>query len=155
GAIAGGPLSGDIAPLYVGHALDGPGGGRYRRPFVVMLAAPVGDTRRFPRALVIGALLLAPVVLLGWTVIGPRPLGSDYLHYPISGPRSRRFYPGGGLEPMWYPHQTGGIPIGGLFYGQYFHLPAWILSQLPGFWNGELLRWLAVRHLLLLALAQA
>src|SRR5262244_3068902 len=59
GAIAGGPLSGDIAPLYVGHALDGPGGGRYRRPFVVMLAAPVGDTRRFPRALVIGALLLA------------------------------------------------------------------------------------------------
>lgn len=120
-----------------------------------MLAARVGDVRRFSRALVVGGVLLAPLAFLGWTVIGHRTVGNDYLHYPVQGPMSLRFYTGEGLEPMWYPHQTGGVPVGGLFYGQYFHLPAWITSQQSVFWGGDLLRWVALRHLLLLALAQA
>src|SRR5262245_3542884 len=55
---------------------------------------------------------------------------------------------------MWYPHQTGGIPVGGLFFGQYFNLPAWITDRVRVLWGGDLLRWVALRHLLLLALAQ-
>lgn len=101
------------------------------------------------------ALLLAPVVFLGWTVLGPLTLGKDYLHYNVRVPETLRFYTGEGLEPMWYPHQTGGIPVGGLFYGQYFHLPAWLTSRVPGFWKGDALRVLATRHLLLFLVAQA
>jgi hypothetical protein len=112
------------------------------------------DLRRFPLALETAGALLAPFLFLGWTVFSAETLGNDYLHYPVNGPMSLRFYTGEGLEPMWYPHQTGGIPVGGLFFGQYFNLPAWITAQLPGFWNGDLFRWLALRHLLLLALAQ-
>lgn len=104
---------------------------------------------------VVWGLLLPPLVFLGWTVVGPLTLGNDYLHYNVRVPQTLRFYTGEGLEPMWYPHQTGGIPVGGLFYGQYFHLPAWISSRVPAFWQGDALRVLAARHLLLLVLAQA
>ncbi len=104
---------------------------------------------------VVWGLLLPPVVFLGWTVLGPNTLGNDYLHYNVRVPQTLRFYTGESLEPMWYPHQTGGIPVGGLFYGQYFHLPAWISSRVPAFWRGDALRVLAARHLLLFGLAQA
>jgi hypothetical protein len=66
-----------------------------------------------------------------------------------------RFMTAQGLEPMWYPHLTGGFPIGGLFFAQYFHAPAWITAHLPGFWSGEALRLVSVRHLLLLAAGHA
>ena len=88
-------------------------------------------------------------------VAGPFTLGNDYLFYPVQGAQSFRFLTGEGLEPMWYPHATGGLPIGGLFFAQYFHLPAWLTSYAPGFWAGEALRWISLRHLLLLAAAQA
>ena len=102
----------------------------------------------------LGALVLPPLVFLGWMVVGPLTLGNDYLVYPVQGAQSLRFLTGEGLEPMWYPHSTGGVPIGGLFFAQYFHLPAWLTSHAPGFWTGEALRWISLRHLLLLAAAQ-
>jgi hypothetical protein len=88
-------------------------------------------------------------------VVGSFTVGNDYTFYPVQGAQSFRFLTGEGLEPMWYPHATGGIPIGGLFFAQYFHLPAWLTSHAPGFWAGEALRWISLRHLLLLAVAQA
>ena len=114
----------------------------------------MAEPRRFPSVFLALGLLVTPFVFLGWTVFGPETLGNDYLYYPVQATMSLRFYTGEGLEPMWYPHQTGGIPVGGLFYAQYFNLPAWITSRLPGFWNGDFFRWLALRHLMLLALAQ-
>ncbi len=120
------------------------------------MSAPwVGIVRRSSPALVTIGIALAPLAFLGWTVLSGETVGNDYLHYPIHGPMSLRFYTGRGLEPMWYPHQTGGIPVGGLFYGQYFHFPAWLTSRLPVFWNGDLLRGVALRHLILLGIAQA
>lgn len=100
-------------------------------------------------------LLLPPLAFLGWTVTGPRTLGNDFLHLTLPAPQTLRFYTGEGLEPMWYPHQTGGIPVGGMFYAQYYHWPAWLTSKLPAYWSGEALRLVAARYLLLLALAQA
>jgi hypothetical protein len=107
------------------------------------------------RAVLIAGHLLPPLVFLGWMVLGPFTLGNDYLNYPVQGAQSLRFLTGEGLEPMWYPHATGGIPIGGLFFAQYFHLPAWLTSHASGFWTGDALRWIGLRHLLLLAVAQA
>ena len=110
-----------------------------------------------PRARValIAGLGLPPILFLGWMVAGPFTLGNDYLIYPVQGAQSLRFLTGEGLEPMWYPHATGGLPIGGLFFAQYFHWPAWLASHAPGFWTGEALVWIGLRHLLLLAAAQA
>jgi hypothetical protein len=107
------------------------------------------------RVALIAGLVLPPIVLLGWTVLGPFTLGNDYLIYPVQGIQSLRFLTGEGLEPMWYPHTTGGVPIGGLFFAQYFHLPAWLTSRAPGFWGGDALRWISLRHLLLLVVAQS
>jgi hypothetical protein len=107
-----------------------------------------------PAAWVAIAVMVAPLLFFGWMALGPLTLGNDYLHYPVRGPQSLRFYIGEGFEPMWYPHQTGGIPVGGLFYAQYFHLPAWLTSHASGFWTGDALRLVTARHLLLLALAQ-
>ena len=47
------------------------------------------------------------------------------------------------------------IAIGGLFFGQYFHWPAWLTSHAPGFWTGGALLLISLRHLLLLGAAQA
>jgi hypothetical protein len=106
------------------------------------------------RLALIAGVGLPPLVFLGWMVFGSRTLGNDYVIYPAQGAQSLRFLTGEGLEPMWYPHLTGGVPIGGLFFAQYFHWPAWLASHAPGFWSGEALRWIGVRQLLLLAAAQ-
>jgi hypothetical protein len=109
-----------------------------------------------PRSLVWGAFVLAlPFAFFGWILGGEVTLGNDYVIYPAAGALNLRFFTELGIEPMWYPHQSGGFPIGGLFFGQYFHLPAWLISRLPGFWTGEALRWISLRHLLLFALLQA
>ncbi len=97
---------------------------------------------------------LPPLVLFGWMVFGPRTLGRDYVTLPVPGALTLRSYTTAGLEPLFYPHLTGGIPVGGLFFGQYFHFPAWLSSRLPGYWDGEALRWMTLRHLLLLVVAQ-
>jgi len=98
---------------------------------------------------------LPPLVLFGWMIFGPKTLGRDYVALPAQGALTLRSYTTAGLEPLFYPHQTGGVPVGGLFFGQYFHFPAWLSSRLPGYWDGEALRWITLRHLLLLAAAQA
>ncbi|HSB62105.1 MAG TPA: hypothetical protein VLI67_10320, partial [Vicinamibacteria bacterium] len=108
------------------------------------------------RRLLLGAGLgLPPLLFFGWMLLGPETLGQDYVVYPPRGALSFRYYTARGLEPLFYPHQTGGIPVGGLFFAQYFHFPAWLTNRLPGFWDGEALRWLTARHLLLLLAAQA
>jgi len=84
----------------------------------------------------------------------PETLGRDYTVFPTRGALTFRSYTAVGLEPLFYPHQTGGIPVGGLFFAQYFHFPAWLTSQLPGYWDGEALPWFTLRHLLLLVVAQ-
>jgi len=100
-------------------------------------------------------LALPPLVLFGWLLAGPETLGQDYAVLPLRGGPSLRYYTRIGIEPLYYPHQTGGVPVGGLFFGQYFHLPAWLASELPGYWSGEVLRLTSLRHLLLLAAAHA
>jgi hypothetical protein len=107
------------------------------------------------RVALMAGLLLPPFAFLGWLVAGPLTIGNDYLVYPVQGAQSFRFLTGEGLEPMWYPHTTGGIPIGGLFFAQYFHWPAWLASHAPGFWTGGALQWISLRHLVLLGVAQA
>ena len=98
------------------------------------------------------AALLLPFVFFGWMLGGEVTVGNDYVQHPVAGAQSLRFFTDVGIEPMWYPHQSGGYPIGGVFFGQYFHFPAWLGARLPGFWTGDALRWISLRHLLLLAL---
>jgi len=97
-------------------------------------------------------ILLLPLVFFGWMFDGQQTIGNDYTQLPAAGAMNLRFYTEAGIEPMWFPHQGGGFPIGGLFYGQYFHLPAALSARLPGFWDGRALRWISLRHLLLFAL---
>jgi len=97
-------------------------------------------------------ILLLPFAFFGWMLGGQETIGNDYTQRPAAGAMNLRFYTESGIEPMWFPHQGGGFPIGGLFYGQYFHLPAGLSARLPGFWDGEALRWISLRHLLLFAL---
>ena len=107
------------------------------------------------RRLLLGAGLgLPPLVLFGWMIFGHETLGRDYVVFPPQGALTFRSYTASGLEPLFYPHQTGGIPLGGLFFAQYFHFPAWLSSHLPGYWDGEALSWIILRHLLLLVVAQ-
>ena len=106
---------------------------------------------RYGHASFWGTLAL-PFVFFGWMLGGETTLGNDYVFYPVVGAQNLRFFTEHGIEPMWYPHQAGGFPIGGLFFGQYFHLPAWLTARLPGFWTGDALRWISLRHLLLFAL---
>jgi hypothetical protein len=97
-------------------------------------------------------VLLLPFAFFGWMLGGQRTIGNDYTFLPAAGALNLRFFTELGIEPMWFPHQGGGIPIGGFFYGQYFHLPAALTSRLPGFWSGEALTWISLRHVLLFAL---
>ncbi len=97
-------------------------------------------------------ILLLPWASFGWLLGGQQTIGNDYTQLPAAGAMNLRFYTESGIEPMWFPHQGGGFPIGGLFYGQYFHLPAALTARLPGFWGGEALFWISLRHLLLFAL---
>jgi len=106
------------------------------------------------RLLLAAGLGLPPLVLFGWMIFGHETLGRDYVVLPTRGALTFRSYTDSGLEPLFYPHQTGGIPVGGLFFAQYFHFPAWLTSRLPGYWDGEALRWFTLRHLLLLVVAQ-
>lgn len=106
------------------------------------------------RLLLLAGFLLPPALFFGWMLWSGETLGNDYPHQ-IPWPAFLRFMTGEGLEPMWYPHLTGGFPIGAAFFAQYFHWPAWVTSKLPGFWSGEVLRLNSVRHLALLALAHA
>ncbi len=82
-------------------------------------------------------------------------LGGDYPEFQVRSALSLRAYELLGIEPMWYPHLSGGFPIGGLILAQYFHLPAWLQSHLPGYWSGSALLWMTARHLLLLAAMHA
>lgn len=104
---------------------------------------------------VLWGILLPPIVFFGWMLWGPLTLGNDYPTFQVRSALSLRFYDTLGLEPMWYPHLGGGIPIGGLMLGQYFHLPAWLTSHLPGFWTGQALALITARQLLLFALLHA
>jgi hypothetical protein len=101
---------------------------------------------------VLWGILLPPLVFFGWMLGGAATIGNDYPLFHVRSALSLRFYDSLGLEPMWYPHLGGGIPIGGLILAQYFHLPAWLQSHLPGFWEGHALTWITARHLLLFAL---
>ncbi len=73
----------------------------------------------------------------GWLLIGPNTIGNDYPRVQPYGSQTLRFYTRHGIEPMWYPHLAGGVPIGFLPFAQYFHLPAWLSSELPGYWTGR------------------
>ena len=113
--------------------------------------------RSLPRAgraapLLAAAAFAGPALLtLGWLLWSDWTIGNDYPRYPVEAALTLRFYTHLGLEPMWLPHLTGGIPMGGHAIAQAYHLPAWITSLLPGYWTGGALRWLSLRHLLLVA----
>jgi hypothetical protein len=100
-------------------------------------------------------ILLPPFLFFGWMLWSGSTIGNDYPIFHVRSALSLRFYETLGLEPMWYPHLGGGIPIGGLILAQYFHLPAWLCSRMPGFWEGHALEWITARQLLLFALLHA
>jgi hypothetical protein len=91
------------------------------------------------------------LLTLGWLLWSDRTIGNDYPRYALEAALTLRFYTHVGVEPMWLPHLTGGIPMGGHAIAQAYHLPAWITSLLPGYWTGGALRWLSLRHVLLIA----
>lgn len=96
--------------------------------------------------------MAAPFVLLGWLLVGPWTIGNDYPVYQVEAALNLRVYERlAGVEPLWYPHLSGGFPVGGLVLGQAYHPPAWISSHLPGYWSGHALDWIAARHLVLFA----
>jgi len=102
--------------------------------------------------LLLGTLVAAaPLIMGGWLLIGPNTIGNDYPRVQPYGSQTLRFYTRHGIEPMWYPHLAGGVPIGFLPFAPYSHLPAWPSSELPGYWTGNALLILSARHLLLLA----
>jgi hypothetical protein len=111
------------------------------------------DGRLRAAALVLG-LVAPPLLLLGW-MFGDRTIGNDYQKVQIWETQSFRYYATEGLEPMWYPHLTGGVPIGAISLAQVFHWPAWLTSLSRGFWTGDALRPITARELLLFALAHA
>ncbi len=100
-------------------------------------------------------IILLPPAFFGWMLWGTRTLGNDYGDMQLRSAQSVRYFDSIGIEPHWYPHLSGGIPVGGLILAQYFHLPAWIQSLLPSYWHGGALLSMTVRHLVLLALLHA
>ncbi len=104
---------------------------------------------------VLWGIILLPPAFFGWMLWGTRTLGNDYGDMQLWSAQSLRYFDSIGIEPHWYPHLSGGIPVGGLILAQYFHLPAWIQSLLPSYWHGGALLSITVRHLVLLALLHA
>jgi hypothetical protein len=117
-----------------------------------MHAALAQTRRRHLLDPVLWGILLPPFLFFGWMLWSGSTIGNDYPIFHVRSALSLRFYETLGLEPMWYPHLGGGIPIGGLILGQYFHLPAWLCSRMPGFWDGRALEWITARQLMLFVL---
>src|SRR5437773_5755348 len=99
-----------------------------------------------PRAVATCGILAAPLVYFGWMLWSGSTLGYDYPLFQVRSALIVRAYGAMGVEPMWYPHLGGGFPIGGLMLAQYFHLPAWLISRLPGYWDGSALLWMTARQ---------
>jgi hypothetical protein len=93
-----------------------------------------------------------PFLAFGWVLRGHECIGQDYLRHFIPQGLWYRSHAAIGVEP-WWSMSTGGMPVGGLALAQIFHLPAWLLSHVPGYWTGDAVRVFAVRHLLLLGFA--
>jgi hypothetical protein len=88
-------------------------------------------------------------LFLGWIIFSGFTIGNDFPYWQTQPTLYYRFFQLQGVEPTWYPHYSGGVPIGGFPTAQMFHLPTWLMSFLPGYWNGSALRWLAFRDMLL------
>src|SRR5262249_51819492 len=125
-------------------------------PMVAPAAAASPSVRagRLRAAALALGLLAPPLLLLGW-MFGDRTIGNDYQKVQVWETQSFRYYATEGVEPMWYPHLTGGVPIGAISLAQVFHLPAWLTSLSRGFWTGDALRPITARELLLFALGHA
>lgn len=100
-------------------------------------------------------IVLCPFAFFGWMVWSPQTIGNDYQVYQVEAALNLRAYGHMGLVPMWFPHLTGGFPMGGLSLAQAWNAPAALSSLLPGYWTGGALLWMTARHLVLLALAHA
>jgi hypothetical protein len=92
------------------------------------------------------ACLAVATLILGWMLFSPFTLGNDYQAFQVQYGMIPRFYELQGIFPMWYPHLEGGVPIGIFTMGQSFHLPAWIISRIPGYWSGNIVRLMTWKH---------
>lgn len=78
-------------------------------------------------------------------------LGNDYDFTAILQPLLYRFYEYQGIEPVWYPHVSGGVPIGTYFFAQPYHLPSFLLSRLAWYGDGGLKILFALKHIFYLS----
>ncbi len=76
------------------------------------------------------------LINFGPRIWGADVIGNDY-PYLVYEAVIYRFYTNMGIEPLWYPHVSGGAPFSGLSGAQIYHLPAWLLSLMPGYWTGN------------------
>ena len=97
--------------------------------------------KKFGANPVLWGMVALACLFLGWILVGPDRIGNDYQAFQVSQAMNFRFYQKMGVEPLWHPHITGGIPILGAALLQAFYLPAWITSHLPGYWSGNALDW--------------
>jgi hypothetical protein len=94
-------------------------------------------------------LLVVAVGVLGWMLFGGVTIGNDYPEYQVIYALIPRFYEQMGIEPLWYPHLEGGVPMGGLTMSQAYHFPAWLLSKMPGYFSGGILSLITFKHIVL------
>ena len=99
--------------------------------------------------------ILPPLVIFGWLIFGSSTLGNDFQQAHVTEALNLRSYLALGLEPMWAPHFSGGIPYYGLAMAQAFHLPGWFMSHLPGYFTGNALVLFALKGLLVLMFGHA
>ena len=57
------------------------------------------------------AFALPPLLFFAWMMVGSHTIGIDYPRFHVLSSLSMRYYSSVGVEPMWYPHLAGGIPI--------------------------------------------
>lgn len=78
-------------------------------------------------------------------------LGNDYGYTVVHQSLMYRFYLSQGIDPTWFPHIGGGMSMGAFFFAQPYHLPAFLLSYVPGFGEGWIRLVFGLKHILMLA----
>ncbi len=103
--------------------------------------------------LTLGASASLALISFYTRVFGPDTIGNDYTAQ-VGQALQYRYFTKLGIEPLWYPHISGGESYAGLALSQIYHLPAWLISFLPYFWNGEAMELFLVKTMIMFFISQ-